>query len=65
MKLSIQAVNAFKELYLKHFSIELENEDANTLGMELLNFFKLIYRAIPKADSWKFESRVVPVYEIQ
>ncbi len=64
MKLSIHAVNSFKELYFKHFNIKLNDEDTNTLGTDLLNFFKLIYRAIPKADDWRVQS-VVPVYEIQ
>ena len=65
MSFSIQAINDFKRLYLKHFHLELENEDVAILGMELLSFFKLIYRAVPKVDSYKVLTQVVPVYEIE
>ena len=61
--LSNLAISDFQNLYKKHFGIELTELEANEIGMEILNFFKLIYRPIPKAHSWVTEP-IVPVYEI-
>lgn len=49
-KLSDKAIKEFIEVYLKEFDIRLSEEEANKLGVELLEFFKLIYRPIPKTD---------------
>ena len=48
MKLSQKAIDEFKVIYFKKFGVDLTDEQANELGVELLEFFKLIYRPIPK-----------------
>lgn len=47
MKLSDNAIQEFKKIYLKKFGVELSGDQANEKGLELLNFFQLIYRSIP------------------
>lgn len=37
----------FKRIYKQKFGIELDDTTANKMGIELLEFFKLIYRPIP------------------
>jgi len=44
MKLSDKAIEDFKKIYQKRFKILLSDDDANRLGIELLNFVKLMYR---------------------
>lgn len=61
--LSTTAQTEFQCLYLKYFGHEISLEQANDMGLELLNFFKLIYKPIPKKDSYLFE-KAEPVYEI-
>jgi len=46
--LSTKAIKDFKEIYFKQFGIKLSDTKANKLGVDLLLFFKLIYRPIPK-----------------
>lgn len=48
MRLSKKAIDEFKVIYLQKFGIQLSDEQANELGVELLEFFKLIYKPIPK-----------------
>ena len=48
MKLSQKAIEDFKKIYFKKFGINLTDEEANTLGVELLEFFKLICKPVPK-----------------
>lgn len=48
MRLSKQAIDEFKTIYLKKYGVQLTDEQANELGVELLEFFKLIYKPIPK-----------------
>jgi len=50
MQLSQKAISDFKQIYLKKFNQQLNDEKANELGVELLEFFMLIYRPIPKKD---------------
>lgn len=50
MKLSKKAIKEFKEIYFKKFNVKLTDEKANELGVELLEFFSLIYQPIPKKD---------------
>lgn len=64
MQLSESAITSLKELYLKHFGVILSTEEAHQRGLELLQLFKLIYRPIPKTNSWMVNP-VVPVYEIE
>ena len=49
-KLSDKAIAEFKRLYQKEFGVEIDDITANKLGIEQLEFFKLIYRPIPKTD---------------
>jgi hypothetical protein len=48
MKLSKQAIDEFKKIYFKQFKIQLTDEDANEKAVELLEFFRLIYKPVPK-----------------
>lgn len=47
-KLSDKAIAEFKKIYQQEFGVDLDNAEANRLGLQLLEFFKLIYRPIPK-----------------
>jgi hypothetical protein len=49
--LSTQAIQDFKQLYLKKFNITLSDNEAETLFLQFLNFFKLIYKPIPKGEA--------------
>jgi len=44
MKLSEKAIEEFKKIYFKKFNIHISDEEANRLGIQLLEFVKLIYR---------------------
>lgn len=46
MKLSQEAINEFKRIYFKKFNIDLTDEEANRLGIELLVFFKLLFKPV-------------------
>ena len=48
MQLSKKALDKFKQIYQKEFMVELSDEEANEKGLELLEFFRLIYKPIPK-----------------
>lgn len=48
--LSKKAISEFKRIYLKEFGNKLNDNEANEKGLELLNFFKLIFKPIPKTD---------------
>ena len=48
MKLSQNAINDFKRIFLDKYGLKITDEKANELGIELLQFMKLIYRPIPK-----------------
>lgn len=50
MQLSRKALDEFKTIYFKQFNKKLTDDEANRLGIELLEFFKLIYKPIPKQD---------------
>lgn len=52
MKLSDKAIEDFKKIYQKKFNVHLTDDDANRLGIELLNFVKLMYR--PKLDKTRY-----------
>lgn len=49
MVLSKKAIKEFKVIYKKEFGKDISDEEANTKGLELLRFFKLIYKPIPKS----------------
>lgn len=48
MKLSDKAIKDFKRVYFNKFGVRLSDEEANEKGIELLEFFRLIYKPIPK-----------------
>lgn len=45
-QLSQKAIDEFKAIYSQEHGVNLSNEDANRLGIELLEFMKLIYKPI-------------------
>lgn len=47
LKLSEKAIQKFKAIYQSEFGTDIDDIEANRLGIELLEFFKLIYRQIP------------------
>lgn len=49
-KLSENAINTFKQEYYSQFGVQLSDEDANSKGLELLQWIKVIYRPIPKEN---------------
>jgi len=55
MKLSDKAIQDFKKIYQKRFKIRLSDDDANRLGIELLNFVKLMYR--PNLDKTRYANQ--------
>lgn len=46
MRLSQKAIADFKKIYLNNFGVNISDEEANGKGLELLNFFQLIYKPI-------------------
>lgn len=48
MQLSTKAIKEFKELYLTKSGELLSDEKANSLGVDLLTFFQIFYKPIPK-----------------
>ena len=50
MKLSSKAIENFKKIYFKMYGVHLNDNEANTRGVELLQFFKLVYKPIPGKD---------------
>lgn len=50
MKLSSLALQEFKECYQKRFGVVLDDDEANEKGLDLLRFFCIVYRPIPKNE---------------
>ena len=48
MELSKQTLDEFKKIYFNKFKVVLSDEEANKKGVELLEFFKLLYKPLPK-----------------
>lgn len=46
-QLSQKAIDEFKEIYSQEYQVDLSDENANRLGIELLEFMELIYKPIP------------------
>jgi len=46
--LSRKAIDDFKKIYQEEFGKELTDSEGNAKGLELLKFFDLIYKPIPK-----------------
>jgi len=49
--LSAQAVQDFKNLYFKKYNKKLTDKEAEDKFLQFLNFFKLIYKPIPKESA--------------
>jgi hypothetical protein len=50
MQLSQKAINDFKKIYFMEVGKRISDNQANEMGSKLLNFFKLIYKPIPKKN---------------
>lgn len=48
--LSEQAIIDFKKAYLLDVGKQIDDESAQKLGIQLLEFFSLIFRPIPKEE---------------
>lgn len=48
MILSTQAIIDFKKAYYQDFGKKVDDSMAQELGVQLLEFFALVYKAIPK-----------------
>lgn len=46
MQLSNRATTSFKQLYFKHFGVELADNQVQEKAFLLLNFVKLFYRPV-------------------
>ena len=57
-QLSQEAINSFKDIYLKHEGIALSDEQANSKGLEVLEMMKIIYRDIPKDEYEKLFRKI-------
>jgi len=55
MQLSINAITDFKKVYQKKFGVNLTDSEANEKGVELLEFFSLVYKPIPKNEYANFK----------
>ena len=62
MQLSNKAINDFKKIYQKSFGVSLSDNEANEKGLELLTFFKLVYRPIPKTALIEMKNLMFNVY---
>ena len=48
MKLSPQAIKEFRAIYQEEFGSDLSDQEAYEMAGNLLRFFQVIYRSIPK-----------------
>lgn len=48
MKISKEKLDEFKQIYHRQFGEEISDEEAFEMGLELLNFLRVIYRPLPK-----------------
>lgn len=48
MKLSDDALTTFKKNYQLMYGVKLTDEEATRKGLDLLQFFSIIYKPIPK-----------------
>lgn len=53
MNLSPKAISEFQAIYKSIYGSEIAKEDAENMGLNLLYFFRLIYRQVPKTDKEK------------
>lgn len=62
MQLSNRAITDFKKIYQKKFGVDLNDDDANEKGVELLNLFRLVYRPIPKKALMEMKNLMFNAY---
>ncbi len=48
MKLTLEAIEEFREAYRKDFGREISKEEAEELGIRLITLFSVIYKPLPK-----------------
>lgn len=48
MQLSNEAIQDFKRIYKKEYGKDISDEEANELGLNFLNFFKIILKKPPE-----------------
>ncbi len=53
MGLSKKAIKDFKKIYKKEYGETISDEKAQELGQNLISFFRIIYRPIPKDENTK------------
>lgn len=51
-QLSEEARTTFKGKYLQMYGVQLNDEQANEKGLELLRFMQVIYKPIPKEEAY-------------
>jgi hypothetical protein len=56
MRLSTKAISEFKQIYKNQFGVELTDDETNTKGLELLKFFQVMSKPIPKENEAYFLS---------
>lgn len=49
-RLSNEAIQSMKDKYFEVFGIKITDDDANVKGIELLQYFSVVYRPIPKEN---------------
>lgn len=55
MALSKEAIREFKEQYLKEFNEEISDAEAEEMGENLIEFFRIICQPIPEESKSKYE----------
>ena len=55
MTLSRQAIQSFQSLYRNAYGLDLTDNTAQTLALNFLHFFKLIYRPLPRLTEPMYE----------
>jgi len=53
-KLSQKAIDEFRQIWKRQFGEDLSDELAESKGIELLKFMKLIYKPIRKVSKYNF-----------
>ena len=50
MSISDTEITSFKQLYLKHYKIQLTDNEAVDIGTRLLNFMNVVGKKLPLED---------------
>lgn len=59
MRLSKEAIEEFKEIYLREFGQKITDEEAQELGLNLISLFKIICRPIPEQTKPDFFGDII------